>query len=255
MARENFTACLAHVFKFEGGYVDHPRDPGGATNMGITHRTLAAHRRTSVSKQDVRDLTKAEAGEIYKQRYWFPVKGGDLPYGMDLVAFDGGVNSGPSRGAKWLQRALGVKADGAVGAKTLAAALNAPDGVKVIQRACAARMGFLKALGTWSTFGRGWSRRVASVEAEAVAMHTRDASVVAKQVKPAKRTAAQQDAAAAGSGGGGAATVTATDMSPWITYGVLVAALFLAIILVSKAAHSKRRAKAYEEKAKEMNDG
>ncbi len=155
MSRKNYDACLAHVLKWEGGYVDHPKDPGGATNHGITRATLADFRGKPVSKADVKALTKNEAGRIYRFRYWNKLHGDDLPQGLDLVALDGGVNSGPSRGAKWLQKGLGVAADGDIGRETIGAALNARETVAVIQKACAARMGFLRKLRTWSTFGRG----------------------------------------------------------------------------------------------------
>jgi len=169
MAERNFEAVMVEIFKHEGGYVDHPRDPGGATNMGITHLTLADWRGAPVTKQDVRELTKQEARAIYRARYWHAIKGDDLPAGLDLVAMDGAVNSGPSRGARWLQQALGVTADGVIGPKTRSAAIvsNHP---KIISRACALRLDWLRGLHHWGTFGRGWQRRVEDVERVALAM-------------------------------------------------------------------------------------
>ena len=160
--KDNFEACLAHVLQSEGGYVDHPSDPGGATNMGITIATLRTWRGRSVTKADVKALTRAEAAAIYRKNYWDAVRGDDLPRGLDLVAFDAAVNSGVSRGAKWLQSALGVPADGKVGPKTITAA-NAAHKDAVIDRACDLRLGFLRQLGTWKTFGKGWTRRVEDV--------------------------------------------------------------------------------------------
>lgn len=167
--KDNFEACLSHVLQSEGGYVDHPSDPGGATNMGITIATLRTWRGRSVTKADVKALTRAEAAAIYRKNYWDAVRGDDLPRGLDLVAFDAAVNSGVSRGAKWLQSALGVPADGKVGPKTIAAA-NAAHNDAVIDRACDLRLGFLRQLGTWKTFGKGWTRRVESVREAASKM-------------------------------------------------------------------------------------
>lgn len=167
--RENFDRCMEHVFASEGGYVDHKHDPGGATNMGITHKTLASWRGRPVSKQDVRDLTKSEAKAIYRANYWNPVKGDSLPAGLDLVAFDGAVNSGVSRGSKWLQRALEVSQDGRIGPETLRAAIAA-DPVNTINRACMHRLDFLRGLSTWAHFGRGWERRVIGVRETALSM-------------------------------------------------------------------------------------
>ena len=167
--KDNFETCLAHVLQSEGGYVDHPSDPGGATNMGITIATLRTWRGRSVTKADVKALTRAEAAAIYRKNYWDAVRGDDLPRGLDLVAFDAAVNSGVSRGAKWLQSALGVPADGKVGPKTIAAA-NAAHKDAVIDRACDLRLGFLRQLETWKTFGKGWIKRVESVREAASKM-------------------------------------------------------------------------------------
>jgi lysozyme family protein len=169
-ARERFLACVAEVLRHEGGYVDHPRDPGGCTNRGITRRTLEAWRRTSVTCEDVRALDEAEARAIYRAHYWNAVHGDELPAGLDLVAFDAAVNSGRRRAALWLQEALGVPADGVIGPQTLRAARGAKDRAAVIARACELRLTFLRSLDTWSDFGRGWSRRVRAVRQAALAM-------------------------------------------------------------------------------------
>lgn len=170
--KANFDRCLTHVFASEGGYVNHPVDPGGATNMGITHGTLSRWRGKHVNKSDVRDLTRAEAAAIYRAWYWDKVRADDLPSGLDLVAFDAAVNSGPARGAKWLQQALGVVADGYIGPQTLDAARGAVV-LNVINEACDIRLDYLKRLSTWPVFGRGWSGRVSEVRSEAMdmAMH------------------------------------------------------------------------------------
>jgi len=169
MTAVNFNTIMDHVFREEGGYVDHPADPGGATNMGITHITLAEYRGKPVTKADVRNLTRAEAREIYRKRYWNVIRGDDLPSGIDLVMMDGSVNSGVGRGPKWVQAALGVVQDGKVGPATIAAAKRANAAV-VINAACEARMKFLRGLKTFNTFGRGWTARVERVRKEALAL-------------------------------------------------------------------------------------
>lgn len=145
----------------EGGYVDHPRDPGGATNMGITHKTLAAWRGVkSVTKQDVRNLTVAEAMAIYKSNYWDTIKSDSLPAGLDYALFDYGVNSGPARAVKDLQRVLGVGVDGIVGSETLDAVRRRNDIVGLIDALCERRWLFVKGLSTFDAFGKGWRRRI-----------------------------------------------------------------------------------------------
>lgn len=169
MTAANFNTIMDHVFREEGGWADHPRDPGGATNMGITHITLAEYRGKPVTKNDVRNLTRAEAREIYRKRYWNVIKGDDLPSGIDLVMMDGSVNSGVGRGPKWVQSALGVVQDGKVGPATISAA-NRANAAVVINAACEARMRFLRGLKTWPTFGKGWAARVERVRKEALAL-------------------------------------------------------------------------------------
>lgn len=179
--RDNFEACLRHVLQFEGGFVDHPRDPGGATNKGVTIATYRAWK-PGATVADLKRITDAEVAAIYKAWYWQPVRGDNLPPGLDLVAFDAAVNSGPSRGAKWLQQALGVQADGQIGQVSLAAA-GRQYGPAVIQRACAIRLGFLRSLGTWDAFGRGWQRRVEATEALALQMAEPDGKTSRKPPK------------------------------------------------------------------------
>jgi len=184
-----FDRCMAVTLRWEGGYVDHPRDPGGATNMGITHQTLADWRGRPVTKADVRALTEAEAKAIYKARYWDAVRGDDLPPGLDLVAFDGAVNSGPRRGAEWLQGALGVTVDGKIGPHTIAAAKASPP-LRTINLALDLRLGFLKRLNTWNTFGAGWGNRVADIRAAALEMAAERLSAPAAPTTPSNPIAA-----------------------------------------------------------------
>jgi lysozyme family protein len=171
MADERFEQCLREVLRHEGGYSDHPSDPGGATNMGITRKTLARWRKispwTDLPKSAVKALSRAEAAQIYRAQYWNPCKAGAMPAGVDLAVFDFAVNSGPDRAARVLQAALGVAADGEVGPKTLAA-LGAADSRALINAVCDRRLTFLRGLATFPVFGRGWTSRVAAVRAAAL---------------------------------------------------------------------------------------
>jgi lysozyme family protein len=165
----NFPACLDIVLAKEGGYVDHPADPGGATNLGITFATLSAWRGHPITKADVAALTKAEAGEIYRAKYWNPTRCADLPAGLDLAVFDYGVNSGVGRPARALQKILGVPQDGVIGPVTLAA-IKQRDPRELIEALCDERLRFLRSLPTWGVFGRGWTSRVEDVRVRARGM-------------------------------------------------------------------------------------
>ena len=165
MAIETFHAVKPHLLKHEGGYVDHPNDPGGATNMGVTRATLSNWRGYPVSKQEVRDLKVDEAIAIYKARYWDAVRGDELPGGVDYCVYDFAVNSGPSRAIKELQKVVGVEADGAIGRVTMGA-VNRMLPASIINQLCDRRLSFMQRIQNgklWRTFGKGWSRRVADV--------------------------------------------------------------------------------------------
>lgn len=149
--KENFQRSVKAVLKYEGGYADNPADPGGATNRGITIATLRAWRGHPVTKADVKALTEAEAVAIYKARYWDPIRGDQLPAGVDHALFDIAVNSGPGRVPQFSK-------------------LVTADPAASIRAICGARMAYLRRLSTWRTFGRGWTTRVKRVEKEALSM-------------------------------------------------------------------------------------
>lgn len=165
------------VLASEGGYADHPSDPGGATNMGITHRTLAAWRKVgAVSKDEVRALGRAEAIQIYETQYWRTSGADRLPVGVDYAVFDYAVNSGPQRAVKDLQRVLGVAADGIVGLRTLEAAKEvSPE--EIIKALCKRRREYVRGLRHYQTFRRGWEDRINRVERNALSLVSPVASV------------------------------------------------------------------------------
>jgi len=157
---------LAAVLKHEGGWADHPRDPGGATMKGITLATFRSARGAERTKGELRAISDADVTDIYRERYWSAIRGDELPAGVDHAVFDAAVNSGPGRAARWLQQALGVLPDGAIGPKTLAV-IAGRDPAELVDRICDLRLGYLKALPTFEAFGMGWMRRVAAVRSEA----------------------------------------------------------------------------------------
>lgn len=174
--KANFQKALKAVLVHEGGYVNHPADPGGATNYGVTQKVYDAWRVSRGEKpRSVKQIDKAEVEACYKKQYWNAVQADDLPAGIDYVVFDGAVNSGPSQSIKWLQRALtGYTGpiDGVLGVRTLRRVKEDENHDALVARICDRRMAFLKALRTWGVFGKGWSKRVAGVKAMGQAMAT-----------------------------------------------------------------------------------
>jgi lysozyme family protein len=179
----NFAKSLKLVLKYEGGYVNHPKDPGGPTNKGITLATYQRYINRSGTIANLKAITDQEVAKVYRKQYWDAVKGDDLPDGVDFATFDFGVNSGPARAAKYLQAVVGAKADGQIGPATIAAVKSKPRQA-VISDLCAKRLTFLKGLKTWPTFRKGWESRVNSVRAEALLMQPDDKTALTMELSP-----------------------------------------------------------------------
>jgi lysozyme family protein len=164
--KDNFDKCFALVIADEGGFVDHPKDPGGMTNLGVTRKNWEAYLNRDVTEIEMRGLTPDAVKPFYKAMYWDKIKGDQLPAGVDYATYDLAVNSGVGRAAKMLQQIAGVLVDGALGPKSMAA-IRERDPKQMVDALCDMRLAFLKRLPTFDTFGKGWNRRVAKVKAKA----------------------------------------------------------------------------------------
>ena len=163
MTASNFRPSLTLTLAYEGGYVNHPRDPGGATNKGVTQAVYDAYRKyNGLKPQSVKLIVNTEVTEIYAKNYWRLVRGDSLPCGFDYAVFDFAVSSGVSRAVRYMQRLVGVADDGVIGLATLTAveAAARANEEAMIAQYCANRVAFLRSLKTFPTFGKGWMRRV-----------------------------------------------------------------------------------------------
>ena len=156
--KENFDKCLEMLLSHEGGFVNHPEDPGGITNLGVTKKVYDEWTGSESTEQEMRDLTPEDVAPIYKKNYWDRVKGDSLPSGLDWACFDWAVNSGSGRPAKAVQRAVGATQDGAIGPQTIGLIME-KDTEEIINYVYGVRQDFYKSLKTFETFGRGWTRR------------------------------------------------------------------------------------------------
>jgi lysozyme family protein len=159
-----FEASLPFVLRWEGGYVNHPADPGGATNRGITQRVYDGWRaRQAQAPRDVKLIEDAEVHAIYERDYWLPPRCDQLPASLDLVQFDTAVNMGVGRAVRFLQSAVGCGVDGAFGDGT-ARAVAACDPGSAITGYCDAREAYYRALAErkpeLGVFLKGWLNRV-----------------------------------------------------------------------------------------------
>ena len=161
-----FSEALEVILHHEGGYVNHPKDPGGETNLGVTKRVYEEFG----GEKEMKDLTKEDVEPIYKKNYWDRVKGDDLPEGLDLCIFDFAVNAGPGRAAKFIQRLVGTTVDGGIGPNTLKCIddyVKESSVAETIEKYQSMRQEYYEGLSTFETFGRGWTRRVDEVTQEA----------------------------------------------------------------------------------------
>ena len=156
--RDNFEQCMGWLLEHEGGYVNHPSDPGGETNFGVTRAVYEQYAGRQVMDGEMEGLTHDDVYPIYRENYWNRVRGDDLPSGVDWSVFDWGVNSGTSRAAKALQRIAGVEQDGGIGPMTLQAVLEV-EPAEIVEQMHHMRDGFYRSLSTFDMFGRGWIRR------------------------------------------------------------------------------------------------
>lgn len=247
---DRFETCHAITAKWEGGWSNHPADPGGKTMYGVTEAVYHAWLRTKGrATRPVRNITMAEALEIYRDRYWNPTAVRyNLRPGVDLATYDAGVNAGVSRAIQWLTKAQG-----------------GPDH-QTVKRICAFRLSFKQALKTWATFSKGWTRRVADIEAKGVAMAlaaTAELHDVQQQLEDeaaeAKKKAGRQEGGAVAGGGGaaGGGAISTTDAAGdptagWVLLAFVLAAAGAAAYLIWRARVNRARAAAYVAEAEDM---
>jgi lysozyme family protein len=250
MAASNREACIKITLKYEGGYTNHPSDPGGPTNWGITIHDAKKYWKAGATAADVKAMPLSVAIDIYRMKYWTTsyFNCDRLSPGVDLAVFDFGVNSGPSRAKRYLDAAVGGTA------------------VETVKRICKARLSFVQGLKTWSVFGVGWGRRIADVEARGVKMALQAQHLpqeeVTKELEREKKKAEEKankhgTGAGTGTAGGAGGATQLPDMSNLdlsTQIGLAFAGVVVTGLVVWFVWHwwqNRQRAKAYAVVAKE----
>lgn len=243
MALGNFLRCHDVTAKWEGGWSDHPSDPGGKTMYGITLAKFREHYPNGTAAQ-LRNISRKTALDICQKDFWRPLACETLPAGVDLAVYDAGVNSGPARAKKWFAASAGGSA------------------VQTVKAICAKRLGFVQSLKIWKTFGKGWSRRIADIEAKGVAWAM--AATAAPPTVTKGRLETESDAAAkkagkqagggaaAGGGGGYVAVEQADQFASWALLGFVALIAIVAGVLIWRASINKTRAAAYAAEAAKL---
>jgi lysozyme family protein len=163
--QNTYADAMKIVLRFEGGKDDDPRDPGGRTNQGIIQREFSAWlKKNGRPNRDVFTMNNEERDAIYWENYGIKIRFNELPPGIDFLVLDGAINSGVAQSVKWIQRELNLTADGVLGAVTLQRIIDHPDHDLLVAGVCNRRMAFLRALKTWSYFGKGWTSRVSQLK-------------------------------------------------------------------------------------------
>lgn len=225
MAAQNYEESLRRMLVHEGGYTNHPSDPGGPTNWGITIHDYRKYVNPEATAADVRTMPLEIAKKIYRAKYWNAMRCDELPAGVDYAVFDYGVNSGIGRAPKVLQRILGCPVTDRVDDVTIRVAkLKHP--CVTAGAICDERMHFLQSLRTWPVFGEGWGKRVREVKA--AALHMADRTVAVRPEMPTtpgagKATPTVNQRGQVGSTAGAVVTgVTAASQTHSVTIAVVI---------------------------------
>lgn len=241
MAVSSYEAALARLLVHEGGYTNHPSDPGGPTNFGITIYDYRKYVKPNATAADVRAMKLSDAKSIYRAKYWVAQRCDELPAGVDYAVFDYGVNSGIGRSGKVLRRVLKLPDNSSAVTDAVIAAARAADANALVTAICDERLRFLQGLRTWSAFGAGWTRRVTEVRSAALTTAAGApssdygrTSTPGRAVVPVAKAAQQGSAGAIAAAGASAAQQAhASGVRP-----VLVAAIVIVVIAAAIAAWS-----------------
>jgi lysozyme family protein len=236
MAGSSYDAALARLLAHEGGYTNHPADPGGPTNFGITIADYRKYVKPDATAADMRTMKLEDAKAIYRAKYWDAQRCNELPAGVDYAVFDYGVNSGIGRSGKVLRRALKVPDNSSLVNDAVIAAARATEAEALVAAICDERLRFLQSLKTWNVFGAGWGRRVAEVKSASLVLaagaptpDVRPSHASGRAVVPVAKAAQQSSAGAiVAAGAAGAQQAHQSGLNPWAIAAILILTLAVA---------------------------
>jgi lysozyme family protein len=234
MAASTYNSALARLLAHEGGYSNHPADPGGPTKFGITIGDYRRYVKRDATAAAVRAMKLGEAEAIYRIRYWDALRCDEFAAGLVYALFDYAVNSGVTRAVKAMQRLLDLAPDGQISEAVIAKA-DAQDTCALIARLCDERLAFLKKLKTWPVFGTGWSRRVADVRAVALAMAVEDNAPATSTATSRRSGTPVAPGRAARGGVAGVIAAAGVGAAQWMHQAGAAPAAVVAIVIAAVA--------------------
>lgn len=191
MAASTYDEALRRLLAHEGGYTNHPSDPGGPTNFGITISDYRKYVKPNATAADIRAMKLDEAKAIYRTKYWAAQRCDELPAGIDYSIFDYGVNSGIGRSGRVLRRVIGLPDNSSEVTDQVLDAVAKRDAKAIIVAINDERLRFLKSLKTWPVFGNGWARRVAEVRSFSLNLADHPIAATAKLPVPSQAAPAK----------------------------------------------------------------
>jgi lysozyme family protein len=171
--KSNFDGAFSHLMQSEGGYSNDPTDAGGETNLGVTKKAWAAYLGRPIKDGEMAALTPPVVKPFYKSEYWDKIRGDELPYGLDYLAFDFAVNAGVRQASLFLQRGVGAKADGVIGKETLSRIAQANARLLILGFTNQKELFYrdiVQRLPSQEKFLKGWLVRASTTEAKAMTM-------------------------------------------------------------------------------------
>ena len=164
----DYRNIIPFIKRFEGGYVNHPNDKGGCTNMGVTISTFRQYYGRNKTCEDLRKLTEEQWQYIFKKGFWDRIQGDKIECQSVANMIADYVWASGVYGIKYVQKLLGVSADGVIGAKTLQAINSYPSSKELFERIRQRRLDHFDAIvknnPSQKVFLKGWKRRVNSMD-------------------------------------------------------------------------------------------
>ena len=161
---ERIEKLKSFILSWEGGFVNDPRDPGGATNKGVTLATFRSVFGKDKTVKDLKKITDSQWMTIFKTKFWDRYKADSIKdEWITYLLVDWLWTSGPGNAIERVQKFLGLKIDGIVGNVTINK-INSYNGKELFTKLWHLRENFIKTRAQYLIYGKGWLRRLNGIQ-------------------------------------------------------------------------------------------